>query len=65
MACNSKARHRIKGEDFRRQLFAKQERLLGQLKEEWSFQKQKDHETILMFTPFDGNTNYQIRRLKL
>jgi hypothetical protein len=57
MACSFEARHRIKGEDFRRQVFTKQEQLLGRLNEEWRLQKQKDHELILRSSPFDDNTN--------
>ena len=57
MACSFEVRHRVKGEDFRRQLFAKQEELLGLLNEEWRLRKQRDHELILRSHPFDDNSN--------
>ena len=53
MACNFEAKHRIPNEDFRRQLFAKQEELLGMLNEEWRIRKQKEHREVLLTHPFE------------
>lgn len=53
MACEFSAKHRRAKEDFRRQLFSKQEELLGILDEKWKFLKQKEHQLILKSHPFD------------
>ena len=40
MACDFELKHRKKSQDFRRQLFSKQEELLGILHEEWRIREQ-------------------------
>lgn len=55
LACDFEARHRISGEDSRRQLFSKQVELLKHLKAAWAEREQKEHEQILAEHPFqDG-----------
>jgi hypothetical protein len=58
MACKFEGRHRIKGQDFRRLLFARQEELLGSINKGWRLRKKEYHNEILMTHPFDDNTNY-------
>lgn len=58
MACDFEKRHRIKGQDFRRQPFAKQVELLGMLNEEWRSRKQRDHDLIVASHPFDDSTGF-------
>ena len=52
MACDFELKHRRKQEDTRRQLFSKQEELLGVLNEEWKIREQKEHQQILLKHPF-------------
>ncbi len=53
MACNFELKHRIEAEDCRRQIFSKQEELLGLLSNEWKKREQKEHQKILKSHPFD------------
>lgn len=53
MACNFELHHRKKNEDFRRQLFSKQEELLGIVDKKWEVRKQEDHQQTLAKYPFD------------
>ena len=55
MATNYELKNRIKGQDFRRILFAEQERLLGSLDKKWALKQHKEHESILADHPFDDN----------
>src|SRR5688500_15522086 len=43
MATRFEVNHRIEGEDFRRQMFAKQEEFLGKLDNKWKERMQKEH----------------------
>lgn len=52
MAVAYEVKHRIKNEDARRQMFAKQEELLGILDPSWRERRSKEHETILRSYPF-------------
>ena len=53
MACDFTAKHRKKNKDFRRQLFSKQEELLGMPDKEWEIRQQKDHQRTLAAHPFE------------
>jgi hypothetical protein len=53
LACDFEVKHRRKNEDSRRQLFAKQEELLGMLNKEWRIREQKEHQEILKRHPFN------------
>jgi hypothetical protein len=53
MACHYEVRNRIKPEDFRRQLFTKQQELLGMLSDAWKLRKQKEYDLILKVHPFE------------
>ena len=53
MACSFELKHRKKNEDFRRQLFSKQEELLGSLDKEWEIRQRKDHQRTLTAHPFE------------
>lgn len=55
MASAFAATHRKKSEDFRRQLFAKQEELLGRLNEAWRDRRRIEHDRILQTHPFNDN----------
>lgn len=57
MATLFEANHRIEREDFRRQMFAKQEELLGILSDKWRERKQKEHYWILRSHPFDDQAS--------
>jgi len=57
MAISFEGNHRIEGEDFRRQLFAKQEELLVMLRNEWRERKQKEHDWVLRSHPFDDEAS--------
>jgi hypothetical protein len=57
MACDYEVKYRIESEDFRRQMFSKQEELLGILNEDWKIREQKEHQFILRSYPFDDNAN--------
>ena len=46
------SRHRIPGQDFRRQLFARQEELLGRISGEWAARAARDHAATLAKHPF-------------
>jgi hypothetical protein len=59
MAVKFEVNHRIAIEDSRRQMFAKQEELLGLLSESWKLREQKEHKYILRFHPYD---DYQTNR---
>jgi len=52
MACEWELRHRRDGEDFRRQLFARQVELLGALSPDWASREAKRHHQILEQYPF-------------
>jgi hypothetical protein len=52
MASTFELQNRIAGQDFRRQLFSKQQELMGILNNEWQTRKKKDHDYILMYAPF-------------
>ena len=53
MACDFELKHRKKNQDFRRQLFSKQEELLGILDKKWEIRQQVDHQQTLATYPFD------------
>ncbi len=53
MACNFELKHRKKNQDFRRQLFSKQQELLGILDKNWEIRQQKDHQQTLAAYPFE------------
>ena len=53
MACAFEVRRHKKNQDSRRQLFSKQEELLGILSEEWRIREQKEHQQILVSHPFE------------
>ncbi|UZW57322.1 immunity 63 family protein [Sphingobium sp. JS3065] len=53
MASDFELRNRKPGEDSRRQLFAKQEALLGQLSAQWRERKLEEHRRILTRHPFN------------
>ena len=55
MAVEFEVAHRRNAEDFRRQLFRKQEELLSKLSQPWADRETRDHRTILQENPFrDG-----------
>lgn len=56
MACKTAGR-RMGNVDFRRQLFLKQEALLGDLSEAWKIRREQEHGAILQLHPFYDNTN--------
>lgn len=56
MACKFELMNRRPGEDFRRQLFAKQEELLGLASDEWAARKASEHQVILVRSPFRDET---------
>lgn len=53
MACDYELKNRIENEDFRRIMFAKQEELLGLLNKDWEEKEKKEHQSILIISPFD------------
>jgi hypothetical protein len=53
MSSDFELRNRRPGEDSRRQLFAKQEALLGQLSTQWRERKLEEHRRILTGHPFN------------
>ena len=53
MSSDFELRNRRPGEDSRRQLFANQEELLGQLSGAWRERKQEEHKRILIHHPFN------------
>jgi hypothetical protein len=57
MAGDYEVKHRIETEDFRRQMFAKQEELLSILNDKWKDREQKEHQWILRSYPFDDDVN--------
>lgn len=57
MAVNFELKHRIEGEDSRRQMFAKQEELLGMLSGNWKQRQANEHQSILRSHPFDDQAN--------
>jgi len=57
MAVEYEVNHRVKEEDFRRQLFAKQEELLGKLNDKWRQRQQEKHQAILRSYPFDDKAS--------
>ena len=60
MASSYELEHRRKNEDFRRQMFVKQEELLGILREEWKLRLIKYHQKILWRFPFDDNSDLRV-----
>jgi hypothetical protein len=55
MACAWEVRHRRAGEDFRRQMFARQVELLAMLSPVWAEREEAEHQAILARHPFrDG-----------
>ena len=54
-AVRHESAHRIEGEDFRRQLFRRQENQLGRVRNSWRDRKREEHRKILDVNPFaDG-----------
>jgi Immunity protein 63 len=53
MACRYELLHRRRGEDFRRQLFAEHERLLGELRPAWAEAIHGHYERVLESYPFN------------
>ena len=53
LACDYERTHRIAGEDFRRQLFARQVELLSSLSQTWAERELRDHQKILQQHPFN------------
>lgn len=53
MAAEWEVRHRIKGEDFRRQLFRKDIELMSSISQDWACRKKEKYEKILGEHPFD------------
>lgn len=58
MACRFEVTHRKKGEGFRRQLFARQEALLGILDGEWESRQRAEHSRILQTHPFNDKEGF-------
>lgn len=57
MALRFELDNRIESEDSRRQMFTKQEDLLGLLSDKWREREQKEHQSILRRKPFDDNAS--------
>lgn len=57
MAADFELKNRIDTEDFRRQMFSKQEEFLATLNKEWRARIEKDHQWILRTHPFDDLAN--------
>ena len=57
MACAYELEHRIVNEDFRRQMFSKQEEYLSILNSEWGRREEEKHHYILSSYPFDDNNS--------
>ncbi len=55
MACTYAKYHRKKQQDFRRSLFARQEKLLTQLSSVWGERKRQDHAQVLEKYPFNDH----------
>src|SRR5258707_252458 len=53
MAVEWEVRHRIQGEDFRRQLFRKDIQLMSSVSEDWARRKKEKYKKILREYPFD------------
>ena len=53
MACDYELKNRIEDKDSRRIIFAKQVELLGLLRKDWEEKERKEHESILLNSPFD------------
>ena len=53
LACDYERAHRIAGQDFRRQLFARQAELLASLSPSWAERESRDHQRILQQHPFN------------
>lgn len=53
MACDYELKNRVENKDFRRIMFAKQEDLLGLLNKDWEEREKKEHQSILINSPFD------------
>ena len=53
MACDYELKNRVAGQDSRRIMFIKQEELLGLLNKDWEEKERKEHESILIYNPFD------------
>ncbi len=53
MACDYELNNRLKGQDFRRILFAKQEELIAILNKDWEERKRKEHSLILRGNTFE------------
>lgn len=53
MAVEWEVRHRIEGEDFRRQMFRKDIELMSLVSEDWARRKKEKYEKILGQYPFD------------
>jgi len=60
MASKFESSNRIKEEDSRRLSFSKQEELLGTLRIEWRDKKQKEHDRIIDYAPFDDLQNIRM-----
>ena len=53
MACDYELKNRIEEKDCRRIMFEKQEELLGILDKKWEEKERKEHQSILVNSPFD------------
>ena len=53
LACSYELDHRIRGQDFRRMMFERQEELLWQLSPQWRDRRRTEHAQILRAYPFD------------
>jgi hypothetical protein len=53
LACDFELRHRVKGQSFRRLLFAKELEYLEKVKPEWAKAKREEIEAILREHPYD------------
>ncbi len=54
MACDFELKNRVKNRDFRKIMFAKQKELLGILDRDWEEKERKEHQSILVNSPFDN-----------
>ncbi len=52
LACEYEVAHRVRGQDFRRLMFARQVELLSQLSPQWAQRRAEEHQQILGDHPF-------------
>lgn len=57
MAVDWEVQHRIRGEDFRRELFRKDIELMSQVSQDWARQKREKYQKILGEHPFDDKND--------